>query len=595
MSALVLLFLVFVLGIGLFSMSLKPETEELSVSEPPAPFQPAEATYSLEMIPDIELIYRVIEHRPLPEHLSETALLHSAILPHHTLLAEELADFWWEIKELHAQPDIIVLLGPTHEDQGQNPLQTTDGVWNTPFGEVHTGSILITQEPQSVLETEPDSFTNEHSIGAQIPFIAHLYPEVPVIPVLVKQSARLNEMQALVQELEALDQDILFVSSIDFSHYLSEKETAFHDEVLQGLIEKEDLAIIEGLNADYVDSPASLIGYLLWVQKKECRNTQRWHESNYSLFDIKNDEGTSYFVYFCLTELPVRLSVAGDVMLGRAVESWFSKTTMEDAYKDAKEAFSDSEMGFVNLESVLTEVEPSTGKEIHFKGSSDRTDVLQFVGVTHVSVANNHVDDYGKSGWTDSVQNVKDADIEPVGGYRNDGAIVYTQREGKTFAFVAYDDTIFRVDESVLAEQVAEAAEHSDVVVVSFHWGGEYGHEASRRQVALAHHAIDAGADLVLGTHPHVLQGIEMYGSGLILYSLGNFVFDQEGFDQNETMVARIEWLGERKQLEMIPMRIVGGFPRMADEQQKKETLSRLAGWSDAALREQIETGELFW
>lgn len=595
-GTLVLLFLA-VAGFGLFSQkpAVPPETEE-NVLLPDLVESEQDPLYSLDRIPDIEVIYRAINaHEPFDGAPSTNSTLRAVILPHHTLLGEQLADFWWDAKAGNSAPEVIVLMGPTHEDLGQHALQTTNGGWETPFGTVASGELTTGLAKDAVLAIEPDSFTNEHSIGAHIPYIAKLYPGTPVLPILARQTAAEAEVTALVDAIRAQHQNVLFVASIDFSHYLPEPETAFHDEITQDLIKKRDYPKIESLNSDYLDSPPALIAYLRWGEREECFDRQTWHESNYSLFDEKFGRGTSYFVYECTTDIPVVIHAAGDVMLGRGVESWVAKTTITEAFGKAADVFAGADIGFMNLESVLTSVEPSTGKSIHFKGKPERVDVLQLLGVTHVSVANNHVDDYGRNGWADSVQNVTNAGIVPVGGYRNDGEIVYAQAGKTRVALVAHDDTIFRVDEEVLRTEIAEAAANSDIVIASFHWGVEYAHTPTSRQVSLARGAIDAGADIILGTHPHVLQTVERYGDGIIFYSLGNFIFDQFGFDENETVIAKIEWSEGQRRVEFVPMRIKGGFPVPADEDETRLTLDRLAGWSDESLTEMIREGELVW
>jgi poly-gamma-glutamate synthesis protein (capsule biosynthesis protein) len=296
---------------------------------------------------------------------------------------------------------------------------------------------------------------------------------------------------------------------------------------------------------------------------------------------------------------PLTVAIAGDLMLGRGVAQSLSKTTVEAAFGEAATAFEGADIAFANLESVLTVVEPSTGKSIHFKGKPERVDVLQLLVLTHVSVANNHVDDYAKKGWADSVKNVAAAGIKPVGGYANDGETIYwadPSEDGNrtTVAFLAYDDTVRRVDKTKLAAAIAQAAKGANLVLVSFHWGAEYKHLPNARQVDLAHAAIDAGADVIIGSHPHVLEGIERYQDGLILYSMGNFIFDQIGADQNETMVARLT-IGDKRTLELIPMRIRSRFPKPATKEERQATLDRVASWSDESMREEIKTGKINW
>jgi poly-gamma-glutamate synthesis protein (capsule biosynthesis protein) len=162
---------------------------------------------------------------------------------------------------------------------------------------------------------------------------------------------------------------------------------------------------------------------------------------------------------------------------------------------------------------------------------------------------------------------------------------------------------VHRLDVNEMRSVIASAAKQSpEVLVASFHWGVEYSHTTTVRQTEQAHAAIDAGADIVVGHHPHVLQGIETYRGGLVLYSLGNFVFDQVGEDQNETMVARVTVApspgdGERgeRTLELVPMRIRDTFPHAATFDESRVTLERVASWSDPVLASQITSGRIRW
>lgn len=111
----------------------------------------------------------------------------------------------------------------------------------------------------------------------------------------------------------------------------------------------------------------------------------------------------------------------------------------------------------------------------------------------------------------------------------------------------------------------------------------------------MAQAAIEAGADVVIGHHPHVLQGIEKYQDGLILYSLGNFVFDQYGFDQNESLIAKFVIGSDKRELRLEPIRIESFMPRPTDQQEQEVTLRRLASWSDQDLAQEIQSGIIIW
>jgi poly-gamma-glutamate synthesis protein (capsule biosynthesis protein) len=345
---------------------------------------------------------------------------------------------------------------------------------------------------------------------------------------------------------------------------------------------------IERLHSDHLDAPYAMIAYLLWNDRNGYVADLVWHDSSHRLKGDPLAPGTSYLAFFSTdvradsASEPLTIALAGDIMLGRAVASALERTTVAEAFASAAAALDDAALAFANLESVLTSSASDTGKEIFFKGDPARTDVLRYLGFTHVSVANNHVDDYGYAGWEESVGHLADAGVAPVGDYGNDVEPVTADVAGRRAAFLAYDDTYRPVDTEAMAAAVADAAEKSDAVVVSFHWGVEYEHLPTARQKALAHAAVDAGADVVAGSHPHVLQGIETYGGGLVFYSLGNFVFDQVGKDENESVVAIVTWNDDGTlAYRLTPMRIVGTFPRVATAEESAETLARIVSWSE--------------
>lgn len=533
----------------------------------------------------------------------------SVVLPHHTLAAPQLYDLWSNVAA-HADPSVIVIVSPNHDNDGDAAVQTTHGVWATPFGSVETDDALVNALVASgAASDEADPFVNEHGIGTHVSYVAELFPGVPIVPVMGKSPADADDAARLASAFaDILPDDALVIASVDFSHYLPADATAAMDAETLSLVADRRYDQIERLHSDHLDSPFAMIAYLLWSDHLGNDVSLVWHDSSHALMGQPNAPGTSYLVYVSSTRVapaqPVEepdtetvLTAVGDVMLGRYVATAFSRTTMDAAFGDARSAFAGSDIAFANLESVVTSSEHDTGKEIFFKADPARVDVLQYLGLTHVSVANNHVDDYGRTGWTESVGLLKTAGIIPIGDYADDQEPVFSIVGDKTFAFLAYADVYRAVSLDRLAADIDAAKAEADVVVVSFHWGVEYAHDPVARQVVLAHAAIDAGASVILGHHPHVLQGVETYQDGLILYSLGNFVFDQVGEDENESMVAKIVWNDDgTRSLELIPMRIVGTFPRAATNEERLETFERIAEWSGAELSADfIDVGTLAW
>lgn len=201
-----------------------------------------------------------------------------------------------------------------------------------------------------------------------------------------------------------------------------------------------------------------------------------------------------------------------------------------------------ADITFVNLESPFSDRGPYRETGLIFHAPPDAIAGLALAGVDVVSTANNHSRDCGVHGVEYTIQWLQSHGIAPVGS--GDSAAqahagVILVRHGVRFGFLAYtydqkngnwpddDDRIAMTDTETMKTDVATLRKRCDVVIVSMHNGVEYARKPSRSQMEFAHAAIDSGALLVIGHHPHVIQPSESYKQGLIYYSLGNFVFDQ--------------------------------------------------------------------
>ncbi len=563
--------------------------------------------FTLENIDGIEQVERAAQALSLPAKNPFASAVSAALLPHHTLVADSLGDFWTEIAE-GTSPSVIVLVSPAHLNQGEAVVQTTRGTWQTRVGTVQTDDAIVSRLVSlEVADEEPDSFKNEHGIGVQAAYIARLFPGVRIVPVIAKSSAGEEEARSLVLTLDQLlPEDALVVASVDFAHELDEATSRSHDAETLAHMAARRYDRIDALTSEYVDTPFGVDTYLLWSDRQGFAPELVWEGTSHALLGDPAQPGTSYLIFLSYvaaavgrgTEIPpITLSAVGDMMLGRAVATALAKTTIPEAFSDARTVLSGSDIVFGNLESVLTSSTASTGKSIYFKGDPVvGVAAMHEMGFTHLSVANNHVDDYGLAGWQDSVATLLAGSFSPIGDYRNDVTPVVTDVRGKKFVFLAYEDLLRAKSKEEVIADVTEADTLGDVLVVSVHWGAEYTHTPSSRQTDLAHAIIDAGADIVFGHHPHVLQPIELYNGGFIAYSMGNFIFDQIGTDQNESLAIHITWNDDGTNTATFdPLRIRSTFPRAATADERAATLTRLAEWGDASLTEELTKGEISW
>lgn len=231
---------------------------------------------------------------------------------------------------------------------------------------------------------------------------------------------------------------------------------------------------------------------------------------------------------------PVTFTVtfAGDCTLGtdELFDPSTSFNTMYDAvgdpayfFQNVKDLFSSDDLTIVNMEGTLTDSEDRVDKTFAFKGPAEYVQILTEGNVEAAAVANNHSRDYGDQSFTDTVNTLEDAGIRHF-GYDD---IAYFDIKGVKVALVGtYElDEGAGIKDSMVANIQRARSEGAQVVLVYIHWGIEREYVPNETQMMLGHAAIDAGADLVVGSHPHVIQGYEKYQDRYIVYSLGNFCF----------------------------------------------------------------------
>ena len=243
----------------------------------------------------------------------------------------------------------------------------------------------------------------------------------------------------------------------------------------------------------------------------------------------------------------IRLIAGGDVMLGehpimvgRGMSTRMQKDPEFSPLSGIAGILQQADLTFANLECVLSDPGPgATPAERECRGPARGIESLAAAGFSALSVANNHIQQHGDPAFAGTIAALVGAGIAPVGlagdapgrcqpvdidrgdlqirilGYSLRPRQHFTHRPGYAEGTLAGIST-----------DVKEGRRHDRIVVVSLHWGDEFIGYPSREQVALGRAIIDAGATLVLGHHPHVLQGCETYGRGAIVYSLGNLVFD---------------------------------------------------------------------
>jgi poly-gamma-glutamate capsule biosynthesis protein CapA/YwtB (metallophosphatase superfamily) len=241
-------------------------------------------------------------------------------------------------------------------------------------------------------------------------------------------------------------------------------------------------------------------------------------------------------------EKKVSVLFVGDTMLARSVGEMIVRG--EDPFASIKEYLQGFDFVVANLECVVSSIgTPIPGKKFTFRAPIQAIQSLQEANIHVVSVANNHTLDYRQDAFLDMLTRFEQNQIEYFGGGKNESeAFAYRliEKNGTKIALLAYNEIepyytkaalnkagSAWFDEVKLEDSIKRARGEADIVVVMPHWGTEYSTKSSTVQKLQAQKLVDWGANLVVGAHPHVVQEIEYYGDSAVVYSLGNFVFDQ--------------------------------------------------------------------
>ena len=277
------------------------------------------------------------------------------------------------------------------------------------------------------------------------------------------------------------------------------------------------------------------------------------------------------------------ISAAGDCTLG--TDEYFNYSTSLPAkyeavqepgyfFRKVEPIFSQDDLTIVNMEGILTSEElPREIKQFAFKGDPEYTQILTEGSVEAANLANNHSRDYGEQSYTDTIEIMENAGI-PTFGY--DRTALLDVKGVKVGLVGTYELADHMGCEEEMIQNIESLKEQgAQLIIASFHWGIERTNVPNEIQVDLAHSAIDHGADLVLGHHPHVLQGIETYKGKNIVYSLGNFCFggnsgpnDMDAMIFQQTFTLEDGELVEDNVTNITPVKISGSWAQGVNDYQ---------------------------
>lgn len=301
------------------------------------------------------------------------------------------------------------------------------------------------------------------------------------------------------------------------------------------------------------------------------------------------------------------ITMAGDTTLGstdelRKRDDCFERVAEEKGYgwffSGLSELFATDDLTLINFEGTLTEETQKKEKKFNFRGPAEYTDILTLGSVEAVTVANNHTLDYGTQGREDTIANLENAGITVSGN----GKLGVFEKNGVKVGMTGYCFP-YNNGRKDISEDVRALREMGcQIVIASFHWGSEYREDFTGEQRSIGRAAIKAGADIVVGHHPHIVQGVEQYEDSYILYSVGNLVFGGNvDPDDRDAYAARVTFTvhedhAEAPQLAIVPLRLTAledgtdYRPVLAEGEEAERIVSRILKRSSKM--EGFENGE---
>lgn len=533
--------------------------------------------------------------------------VYGGIIPHHLIVKDKIAAFFSGIEKYDYEN--IILIGPNHFSAGKSNIILSQARWETPYGTLEPNFDLINKlSAGSNIEESP--FASEHSISGLVGFIKKSFPNAKFTPIILKSWASEKDCETLAKSIfENVNKEkTLVVATVDFSHYMPSAVADFHDLKSNAVIENFDYEKIFDLE---IDSPPSIFTLLKYLELQNAQRSKLIFSTNSGKLTGQTDEpATSHnFFYFSNGE-PKESSILnflffGDMMLDRSVGTRIQENGLDYLFEklagEENRFFQGIDLVGCNLEGAVTNDGTHYAPQMayDFAFHPDLINRLKKYNFNFFTTANNHLTDQGKQGVNETMENLDEMDFYHSGcvdGGIDDCSSKVVEISGKKIGMAGFSTVYTTLNKEKLKTEIKNLADSTDLVIVNIHWGVEYTNHFNKTQQDLAHILIDAGADIIIGHHPHVVQGIEIYKNKPIFYSLGNFIFDQYfSKETQEGFAVGINIENEKISMFLYPFKSNLSQPDLMSGNEKEKFLKDLADWSEVGEEyiEEIKKGEM--
>lgn len=535
----------------------------------------------------------------------------SGVVPHHLLAKEIIADFFQYISS-EEKVETLILLSPDHFHSGtlddDNAFITLD--WKSGSGKKEFENIKIDSllgkklADDNKIALNSSAIVYDHGITNLIPYIKKYFPESKFLPILIPIDITKEQIDHLVKtiNIESPAQTII-IASVDFSHYLPSRAADFHD--------TKSIRVLLNFEEDNYDNIEVDCWQALYAARLFAKLRQREvphiiaHKNSVDFSKLYSEITTSYFsvafgekkIEETFNQKVKTVLLVGDIMLDREVENLINQNSIYYPFQKISHFLRGIDIVFGNLEGPIVKNPPDfLDNSLKFAFNSDVMKAISWSHFNLFSLANNHALDMGKEGLEETEKWLKKYEINFVGNPlsgSSDNLNSSFSRDNITFlAFNQIFPFMDKEEEIIKTIKMVKSSNPDNFLIVSLHWGEEYKLINSPVQQSLAHKIIEAGGDLIIGHHPHVVQNIEKYQGKLIFYSLGNFIFDQYfSPETQEGLAVGLEIYPDRLACRLFPLQINLSQAVLMEQNKAREFLIHLANRSDNKLEDEIKSG----
>ena len=483
------------------------------------------------------IVTKVIKHK---ETTSSEVV--SFVSPHHLAAKGLIDEIFQKVAAENKSNAVtsIILVSPNHKNAGNGWVAVsgeTRTVENATWAPNEKLVKFLTDE--KLAYQEDDIFHGEHGIENLVPYARKYFPDAAITPLIIRDGFPDEQAQKLAEKLAGFDSGkTILILSADFSHYVGKTASEFHDQKAISVLSNLDLEKAKRMD---IDCQGGLYFLMKYSSLRGCEQFNLVNNSNSASIYGQDFilDNTSYVTGY-YSDGPKKqidntsLLFAGDVMLDREIRTAIQKKGVNSLTEKMKRYFLGPDEVILNLEGTVTKnasVSQGTifGDKGHMRFTFNQDATKSFLKNTNsqtVFLGNNHIWDFGEDGYAQTKSFLAENNIGNFGDVKMNNEPIIRELNGKKVAFVAFNQFLGQPAAGV-ATKISQLKKEADFLIVYAHWGTEYERLENEHQKEWAHSFIDAGADLIIGSHPHVVEPIEVYKNKAIFYSLGNFVFDQ--------------------------------------------------------------------